>query len=45
MRATPLLLTAVRAPELGQVRATAVPGSPKLAKNEGEGMANSLVWF
>jgi hypothetical protein len=25
------------------VRATTVPGSPELAKNEGEGMASSLV--
>jgi hypothetical protein len=38
-----LLLTAVRSLELGRVRATVVPGSPELTKNEGEGMANFLV--
>jgi hypothetical protein len=30
-------------PELGRVRATAVLGSPKLARNEEEDAANSLV--
>jgi hypothetical protein len=43
LRAAPLLLTAARSPELGRVRATAVPGSPGLAKNEEEDSANSLV--
>ena len=32
-------------PELGRVRATVVPGSPELARNEGEGVVNSLVGF
>jgi hypothetical protein len=39
----PLLLAAVRSLELGWVRAKAALGSPELAKNEGEGAANSLV--
>jgi hypothetical protein len=38
-----LLLTAVRSPELGWVRPTAVLGSSGLAKNEEEDSANSLV--
>jgi hypothetical protein len=33
----------VRSPELGQVRAMMVLGSPELAKNEGEGAAYSPV--
>jgi hypothetical protein len=41
--AVPLLLAVVRSPELGRVRAIAAPGSLELAKNEGEGTANSLV--
>jgi hypothetical protein len=41
--ATPLLLAAVKSPELGRVRAMAAPGSSELAKNEGDGMTNSLV--
>jgi hypothetical protein len=43
LRAAPLLLAAVRSPELGRVRATVVPGSPELARNEGDDSANSLV--
>jgi hypothetical protein len=43
--AASLLLTVVRLPELGQVRATAVPGSSGLARNEEEDSANSLVGF
>jgi hypothetical protein len=38
----PLLLTVVRLPELGRVWATAVPGSPGLARNDKEGLANTL---
>jgi hypothetical protein len=37
------LLAVVRSPELGRVRAMAAPRSPELAKNEGEGAANSLL--
>jgi hypothetical protein len=33
----------VRSPELGQVRATVVPGSPELARNEGDDSVNSLA--
>jgi hypothetical protein len=44
LQATALLAT-VRSPELGRVRATVVPGSPELARNEGEGVVNSLVGF
>jgi hypothetical protein len=43
--AVPLLLAAVRSLEMGRVRVTAVPGSLELAKNKGEGAANSLVGF
>jgi hypothetical protein len=43
LQAAPLLLAAVRLPELGRVRATAVPGSPGLARNEEEHSADSLV--
>jgi hypothetical protein len=43
LQAVPLLLAAVRSPELGWVRATAVPGSPGLARNEEEDTTNSLV--
>jgi hypothetical protein len=43
LRAAPLLLTAVRSPKLGRVCATAVLGSPGLARNEEEHSANSLV--
>ena len=43
--ATPLLLAAVKSPELGRVRAMATPRSPELAKDEGDGVANSLVGF
>jgi hypothetical protein len=43
LQAAPLLLAAVRSPELGQARATAVPGLPGLAKNEEEDATNSLV--
>ena len=45
MRAAPLLLTAVRSPELWWVRATVVPGSSGLARNEEEDSVNSLVGF
>jgi hypothetical protein len=34
---------AVRSPELGRVRATVVPGSSGLARNEEEHSPNSLV--
>jgi hypothetical protein len=43
LQAAALLLAAVRSPELGRVRATVVPGSPGLARNEEEDTANSLV--
>jgi hypothetical protein len=43
LREPPLLLAAVRSPELGRVQATSVPGLPDLAKNKGEGATNSLV--
>jgi hypothetical protein len=43
LQAAPLLLVAVRSPELGRARATAVPGLTWLAKNEEEDAANSLV--
>jgi hypothetical protein len=43
LRAVLLLLATVRSPELGRVHATAVPGSPGLARTEEEDSANSLV--
>jgi hypothetical protein len=43
LRAATVLFAAVRSPKLGRVRATAVPGSPELARNEEEDSANSLV--
>jgi hypothetical protein len=43
LQAVPLLLAAVRSPELGRVCATTVPGSPGLARNEEEDATNSLV--
>jgi hypothetical protein len=43
LQAAPLLLAAVRPSELGRVHATAVPGSPGLARNEEEHSADSLV--
>jgi hypothetical protein len=43
LQVAPLLLAAVRSPELGRVRATTVLGSPGLVRNEEEDAANSLV--
>jgi hypothetical protein len=43
LRAAPLLLAAVRSPELGRVCATVAPGSPGLARNEEEDSTNLLV--
>jgi hypothetical protein len=45
LQAAPLLLAAVRSPELGRVRAMAVPRSSGLARKEEEHSANSLVWL
>ena len=45
LRAAPLLLMVVRSPELGRVRATAVPRSPGLARIIEEDSANTLVGF
>jgi hypothetical protein len=43
LQVAPLLLAAVRSPELGRARATTVPGLPGLARNEEEDTSNSLV--
>jgi hypothetical protein len=42
LRAAPLLPTAVKSPELGRVRATAVPGSPGLVREGEDDSANSM---
>jgi hypothetical protein len=43
MRVVPLLFTAVRSPELGQVWATTVQRSPGLARISEENPVNTLV--
>jgi hypothetical protein len=43
LQLVPLLFAVVRSPELWRVRATAVPWSPGLARNEEEDTAKSLV--
>jgi hypothetical protein len=43
LRAVPLLLAAVKSPELGRVRATAVPGSPELVREGEDDSANSMA--
>jgi hypothetical protein len=45
LRAAPLLFAAVKSPELGQVRATAVPGSPELVRDGEDDSANSMAGF
>jgi hypothetical protein len=42
-RAAPLLHVAVKSPELGRVRATAVPESPELVKEGEDDSANSMA--
>jgi hypothetical protein len=43
LRAALLLSAAVRSPELGQARASGVPGSPGLSREGGNARANSMV--
>jgi hypothetical protein len=43
LRAAPLLFAAVKSPELGWVRATAVPGSPKLVRDGEDDSVNSMT--
>jgi hypothetical protein len=43
LRAAPLLSTAVKSPELGQVRARVVPGSPGLGREGENNMTNSVA--
>ena len=45
MRAAPLLLTAVRSPELGRVQAKGALRSPELARTGEKDPANSLAKF
>jgi hypothetical protein len=43
LRAAPLLSAAVKSPELGRVRATAVPGSPELVREGEDDPTNSMA--
>jgi hypothetical protein len=43
LRAAPLLPAVVKSPELGRVRATAVPGSPELVRAGEDDSANSMA--
>jgi hypothetical protein len=43
LRAAPLLPEAVKSPELGQVRAMAVPRSPELVREGEDDSANSMT--
>jgi hypothetical protein len=43
LRAVPLLLATVKSLELGQARATTVPGSPELGREGENNMANSVA--
>jgi hypothetical protein len=43
LRAAPLLPAAVKSPELGRVRAMAVPGSPELVREGEDDSANSMA--
>jgi hypothetical protein len=45
LRAAPLLPAAVKSPELGRVRATAVPRSPELVREREYNSANSMAGF
>jgi hypothetical protein len=43
LRAAPLLPVVVKSPELGRVRAMAVPGSPELVREGEDDSANSMT--
>jgi hypothetical protein len=43
LRAASLLPTAVKSPELGRVRAMAVPGSPELVREGEDDLVNSMA--
>jgi hypothetical protein len=43
LRAALLLFAAVKSPELGRVRATAVPGSPELVREGEDNSTNSMA--
>jgi hypothetical protein len=43
LRAAPLLFAAVKSPESGRVRATAVPGSPELVRDDEDDSTNSMA--
>jgi hypothetical protein len=43
LRAAPLLSAAVKSPESGRVRATAVPGSPELVRDGEDDSTNSMA--